>query len=57
MPDGRNQMPKGSPREQSLLTREKLPNKDLELPASSVRSCLAPASGSSSCLVIGAHFT
>jgi hypothetical protein len=29
------------------------PNKGLELPASSVRSCLAPASGSSSGLAFG----
>ena len=37
------------------------PNKGMELTASSVRSCLAPASGSSSCLAVshmdrGQHF-
>ena len=30
------------------------PNKGMELTASSVRSCLAPASGSSSCLAVRA---
>jgi hypothetical protein len=31
------------------------PNKGMELTASSVRSCLAPASGSSSCLALGLY--